>query len=95
VYYPALADIIVYYQPPTLNGTLYASQNDVGGFGNFAARYDDSVIFPQVPFVLTDVHWCGGHFNPPTRGYHGMDHFNLRPCRHEPRCDAVDRALSE
>ena len=49
VYTPALADIIVYYQPPTLNGTLYASQNDVGGLGNFATLYVNSVIFPAGP----------------------------------------------
>jgi hypothetical protein len=65
---PAFADVIVYFQPPTLNGSLLASQNDIGGFGNFATLYDDFVIFPQVPYVLTDVHWYGGYFNPPARG---------------------------
>ena len=66
---PAFADVIVYFQPPTLNGTLYASQNDVGGAGNFATLYDDFVIFPQVPFYLNDVHWYGGYFNPPAMGH--------------------------
>jgi hypothetical protein len=66
---PASADVIVYYQPPTLNGALYASQNDVSGFGNFASLYDDFVIFPQVPFYLNDVHWYGGYFNPPAQGH--------------------------
>jgi hypothetical protein len=66
---PASADVIVYFQPPTLSGALYASQNDVGGFGNFASLYDDFVIFPQVPFYLNDVHWYGGYFNPPAHGH--------------------------
>jgi len=55
-YYPAFADVIVYYQPPTVHGTLYASQIDVGGLGNFVTLYDDFMIFPQIPFVLADVH---------------------------------------
>ena len=42
---PAFADIQLYTQPPTLDGVLYASQNDVGGAGNFAAVYDNFQIF--------------------------------------------------
>ena len=66
---PAFADVIVYFQPPILNGTLLASQNDIGGHGNFASLYDDFVIFPEVPFYLNDVHWYGGYFNPPAQGH--------------------------
>ena len=65
---PAFGDIILYSQPPTLNGTLYASQNDIGGQGNFATLYDNFVINAQIPYYLTDVHWVGGYFNPPNQG---------------------------
>lgn len=66
---PAFADVVIYLQPPTLDGSLYASQNDTGGgFGNFATVYDNFTILAQVPYYLTDVHWWGGYFNPPQQG---------------------------
>ena len=65
----AFADVVIYTQPPTLDGTLYASQNDTGGGnGNFAIVYDNFVISAQIPYYLTDVHWVGGYFNPPNLG---------------------------
>lgn len=65
---PALADVIVYNQPPTLDGNLWASQNDTGSYGNFATLYDNFTIVPKVPYLLTDVHWYGGYWNPQVRG---------------------------
>jgi PEP-CTERM motif len=64
---PAFADVIVYNQPPTLDGNLYASQNDPT-LGNFAALYDNFTIVPTIPYYLTDVHWYGGYFNPQQHG---------------------------
>jgi hypothetical protein len=64
---PAFADVIVYNQPPTLDGNLYASQNDAI-LGNFATLYDNFTIVPPIPYVLTDVHWYGGYFNPQQHG---------------------------
>src|SRR5664279_533506 len=64
----AFADVIVYIQPPTLDGNLYASQNDTGGNGNFATLYDNFQILATVPYTLTDVHWWGGYFNPQVKG---------------------------
>lgn len=65
----AFADVVVYLQPPTLDGILFASQNDTGGgFGNYATVYDNFTIMAQVPYYLTDVHWWGGYFNPPQQG---------------------------
>src|SRR5664279_1325465 len=62
---PAFADVEVYMQPPTLNGILYASQNDVGGFGKFATVYDNFQIYSHTtPYYLDDVEWFGGYFNP-------------------------------
>ncbi len=48
---PAFADIELYMQPPTLDGILYASQNDVGGAGNFATVYDNFQIFQNRPLL--------------------------------------------
>lgn len=62
---PAFADVEVYMQPPTLDGILYASQNDVGGFGKFATVYDNFQIYSHTtPYYLDDVEWFGGYFNP-------------------------------
>ena len=61
----AFADVEVYMQPPTLNGVLWASQNDIGGLGNFAALYDNFQIYSKTTaFTLDDVEWFGGYFNP-------------------------------
>src|SRR5271165_4733760 len=66
---PAVADILVYQQPPTLNGVFYASQNDTNGFGNFATVYDNFQIYSHTSaYYLTDVFWYGGYFNPPVQG---------------------------
>jgi hypothetical protein len=65
---PALADVVIYEQMPTLDGNVYASQNDVNGFGNFATVYDNFKTWAQIPYQLTDVHWVGGYFNPPQQG---------------------------
>jgi PEP-CTERM motif len=59
----AYADPIIYTQPSNFpNGTLYASQNDPGGFGAFATSYDNFTLNSDAE--ITDVHWTGGYFNP-------------------------------
>ncbi|HVP55327.1 MAG TPA: PEP-CTERM sorting domain-containing protein [Candidatus Eisenbacteria bacterium] len=60
---PAFADVELYMQPPTLDGVFYASQNDVGGFGNFATVYDNFQIYQMKPYYLDDVEWFGGYWN--------------------------------
>jgi hypothetical protein len=60
---PAFADIQLYVNPPTLNGSLFASQNDTGGLGNFATVYDDFQIYQSAPYYLDDVEWFGGYWN--------------------------------
>jgi hypothetical protein len=62
---PAFADVELYMQPPTLNGAFQASQNDVGGFGNFATIYDNFQIYQTKPYYLTDVEWFGGYWSGP------------------------------
>jgi hypothetical protein len=62
---PAFADVELYKQPPTLSGIFYASQNDVGGFGNFATAYDNFQIYQLKPYYLDDVEWFGGYWNGP------------------------------
>ena len=59
----AFADVELYMQPPTLDGAFYASQNDVGGFGNFATAYDNFQIYQLKPYYLDDVEWFGGYWN--------------------------------
>jgi hypothetical protein len=60
----AFADVIVYMQPPTFDGTFYASQNDVGGYGNFATVYDNFTIYSHTKiYRLDDVEWFGGYLN--------------------------------
>jgi PEP-CTERM motif len=61
---PAFADVELYMQPPVFNGIFHASQNDVGGFGNFATSYDNFQIYPQTTaYLLDDVEWYGGYWN--------------------------------
>ena len=60
---PVFADIELYMQPPSLSGTFYASQNDIGGSGNFATAYDNFQIYQNKPYYLTDVEWFGGYWN--------------------------------
>jgi hypothetical protein len=62
---PAFGDVALYMQPPTWDGFLQASQNDVGGGGNFATVYDNFKIYSTTTsYYLTDVEWAGGYFNP-------------------------------
>jgi len=62
---PAFADIEVYMQAPTLNGSWWASQNDIGGQGNFATVYDNFRIYSVTnPYILDDVEWFGIYVNP-------------------------------
>ena len=62
---PAFADVEVYMQPPTFSGIFYASQNDIGGLGNFATAYDNFRIFSHTKsYYLDDVEWFGGYFSP-------------------------------
>jgi PEP-CTERM motif len=56
---PAFADIELYMQPPTLDGNGWASQNDIGGLGNFATVYDNFQIYQTKPYYLDDVEWFG------------------------------------
>jgi hypothetical protein len=77
---PAFADVIVYNQPPTLDGNLYASQNDPT-LGTFAALYDNFTIVPTIPYYLTDVHWYGGYFNPQQHGRSGRSILPTQPSR--------------
>jgi len=58
------ADVILYMQPPTFDGTFYASQNDSGGYGNFAQMYDNFKIYSHTDtYRLDDVEWFGGYWN--------------------------------
>lgn len=61
----AQADPIVYSQPTNLFGAN-ASQDDPNGLGNFATVYDDFVLASDTS--VTDVHWTGSYFNPPSQG---------------------------
>jgi hypothetical protein len=64
---PAWASPVIYSQPSDFpGGTVFASQNDPGGFGAFATSYDDFTL--TGPAIVDDVHWQGGYFNPGTQG---------------------------
>jgi hypothetical protein len=43
-------------------GNLFASQNDVGGFGNFATVYQQFTL--NQLWDVESFHWVGGYFNP-------------------------------
>ena len=61
------ADPIVFTQPSEFpGGTLYASQNDPGGFGQFATVFDDFTL--ALPTTITGISWQGGYWNPTTQG---------------------------
>lgn len=63
---PAAAQI-VYSQPSDFPaGTLFASQNDPGGFGEFATSYDNFTLAGAT--LVNGVAWQGGYFNPPSAG---------------------------
>jgi hypothetical protein len=63
----AQANPVIYSQPPAspIDGT-WASQNDIGGLGNFATVYDDFTL--GFHGLVTDVEWQGQYFNPATTG---------------------------
>ena len=52
----------IYCQGQDFSGALYASQNDPGGFGNFAAVFDTFTLTQS--WNLQSFHWVGGYFNP-------------------------------
>src|SRR6185312_9738762 len=56
----AFADTL-YTQPYDGNGFLNASQNDVGGLGNFATTYDNWNINPGGIYTVDDVQFTGGY----------------------------------
>ena len=56
----AFADTL-YTQPYDGNGFLNASQNDVGGLGNFATTYDNWNINPGGGYTVDDVQFTGGY----------------------------------
>jgi len=56
----AFADTL-YTQPYDGNGILNASQNDVGGLGNFATTYDNWNINPGGGYTVDDVQFTGGY----------------------------------
>jgi len=62
---PAAAGVL-YNQPYDGIGNLYASQNDIGGQGNFATVYDNFTLGGSS--IINDVAWTGGYFNPPSQG---------------------------
>ncbi len=53
-------------QPWDGTGNLVASQNDTGGWGNFATTYDDFTFTQSTD--TNGISWVGGYFNPPTQG---------------------------
>ncbi len=59
---PARAGVL-YNQPYDGSGNLYASQNDTnsGGFGSFAAMYDNFTL--GTTSNINQVDWTGGYFN--------------------------------
>lgn len=56
----AFADTL-YTQPYDGNGFLNASQNDVGGLGNFASTYDNWNINPGGTYTVDSVQFTGGY----------------------------------
>jgi hypothetical protein len=59
----AFADTTLYSQPYDNNSYLNASQNDVGGLGNFASTYDNWNINPGGAYTVNEVQFTGGYFN--------------------------------
>jgi PEP-CTERM motif-containing protein len=57
----ASAAPVIYTQPEDVTGNILASQNDIGGLGNFFTAFDDFTL--AVDSTITDVHWAGGYFN--------------------------------
>ncbi len=48
-------------------GNANASQNDVGGFGNFATTYDNFTVNGG-NYNINEIQWTGGYFNPNQQG---------------------------
>ncbi|MBV8281197.1 MAG: PEP-CTERM sorting domain-containing protein [Candidatus Eremiobacteraeota bacterium] len=57
----AYADTTLYTQPYDNNAYLNASQNDVGGQGNFATTYDNWNISPGGLYTVNSVEFTGGY----------------------------------
>jgi len=53
----------LYTQPYDGNSVLNASQNDVGGLGNFASTYDNWNINPGGIYTVDDVQFTGGYLS--------------------------------
>lgn len=63
---PAFAsEVLVYAQNPDFL-SLYASQNDTAGLGNFATTYDNFTLGSAT--AVNAVEWIGGYFNPQAPG---------------------------
>ena len=58
---PAFAATL-YTQSFDQTGVANASQNDVGGLGNFASTYDDFTV-SSGNYTINEVQWTGGYFN--------------------------------
>ncbi|HEY1879515.1 MAG TPA: PEPxxWA-CTERM sorting domain-containing protein [Caulobacteraceae bacterium] len=56
----------LYSQPFDGTNNVFASQNDTGGFGNFATTYDDFHLGSAAD--ITTVDFTGSYFNPPSQG---------------------------
>ena len=62
---PKCVGTVVYSQAPDYEN-LWASQNDIGGYGSYATVYDN---FSLSSFTeISAVEWVGGYFNPPSAG---------------------------
>jgi len=59
----AYADTTLYTQPYDNNDVVNASQNDVGGLGNFASVYDNWNINPGGLYTVNEIQFTGGYFN--------------------------------
>lgn len=58
----ALADTLLYQQASAFpNSTVLASQDDLGGLGNFATMYDDFTLSSTAS--IDKATWAGGWFN--------------------------------
>jgi len=55
----AQADIVLYNQPNAGLSTAYSSQNDIGGFGNFATTCDNFSL--AAGSSITKVEWIGAY----------------------------------
>jgi hypothetical protein len=52
----------IYCQGWDGSGNIFASQNDIGGFGNFATAYDTFTLTKA--WDVESFHFYGGYFNP-------------------------------